>query len=221
VSGPPYPHPIFVPGSNAIGSFTIGVSPIGTITIFDIWTTVISQYANSPILSQLCTDMGQYFDQTVDFDSFYDTIWNVDTAIGYGLDVWGRIVGVGRVLHVASPGRYFGFEEAGGSEDGFNQSPFFTGQTLTDNFYLSDDAFRILIFAKALSNICDGSIKAINQLLLNLFPNRGNAYVVDNLDMTMVYTFEFSLTPVEAAIMAQSGVLPNPVGVGTSIVQSV
>jgi hypothetical protein len=88
----------------------------------------------------------------------------------------------------------------------FNQSPFYSGAPLTTNFALSDDAFRVLIFAKALSNITDGSIKAINQLLINLFPGRGNAYVVDNLDMTMVYTFEFSLSTVEAAIMAQSGV---------------
>lgn len=220
MSGPPYPHPAWAPGSNAIGSFVIGVSPIGTITIFDVWTTVISQYANSPTISQLCTDIGQYFDQTVDFDSFYDTIWNVDTAIGYGLDVWGRIVGVQRVLQLPAAGRYLGFEEAGGlTVDPFNVSPFYAGAPLTNNFYLADDAFRVLIFAKALANICDGSIKAINQLLMNLFPNRGNAYVVDNLDMTMVYTFEFVLTDVEAAIIEQSGVLPTPVGVQASVAQ--
>lgn len=220
MSGPPYPHPTWAPGSNAIGSFVIGVSPIGTITIFDVWTTVISQYANSPTLSALCVDIGQYFDQTSDFDSFYDTIWNVDTAIGYGLDVWGRIVGVQRVLQLASGGRYLGFEEAGGlTVDPFNQSPFYSGAPLTNNFYLSDDAFRVLIFAKALANICDGSTKAINRLLMNLFPGRGNAYVVDNLNMTMVYTFEFALTEVEAAIFEQSGVLPTPVGVQASVAQ--
>lgn len=220
MSGPPYPHPNPVPGSNAIGSFIIGVSPIGTIPAFDYWTTIISQYANSPRLAQLCTNMGQYLDPTLNFDQFYDFIWNVETAVGYGLDVWGRIVGVNRVLQIPEGGRYLGFEEAGGATvDPFNQAPFYSGVPLTSNFSLSDDAFRLLIYAKALSNISDGSIKAINQLLLNLFPNRGNCYVVDNLDMTMTYMFKFILTPVEAAILEQTGVLPKPVGVLADVVQ--
>lgn len=220
MSGPPYPRPNPAPGSNAIGSFVIGISPIGTITAFDPWDTIISQYANSSILTRLLTDFAQYIDLTANLDSFFDYVWNVDTAIGRGLDIWGRIVGVSRTLQIPVGGRYLGFEEAGGATvDPFNQSPFFSGQPLTNNFDLSDDAFRILIFAKALSNISDGSIKAINQLLRNLFPGRGNAYVVDNLDMTMTYMFKFILTPVEAAIMEQTGVLPKPVGVAVDIVQ--
>jgi hypothetical protein len=219
MSGAPYPHPNPVPGSNAIGQFIIGVSPIGTIPSFDVWTTILSQYANSPIISRLCTNFGQYLDLTLNLDQFYDFIWNVDTAIGYGLDIWGRIVGVQRVLQVA-PGRYLGFEEAGATVDGFNQSPFFAGTPLTDNFRLSDDSFRVLIFAKALANISDGSIKSINQLLVNLFPARGNCYVIDNNDMTMTYMFNFLLTPVEAAIVEQSGVLPKPTGVLVNVEQS-
>ena len=146
-------------------------------------------------------------------------IWNVDTAQGYGLDVWGRIVGVSRTLNVVSPGDYFGFQEALPGSQPFNQSPFYIGTPLTTNYELSDSAFRVLIFAKALSNICDGSIPAINQILMKLFPNRGNAYVVDGLDMTMIYKFEFVLTPVELAIVLQSGVLPKPTGVSATVQQ--
>jgi hypothetical protein len=53
-TGPPYPRP--VPGSaNGIGTFQIGISPIGVMPAFDAWTTVISQYANSPILDAMIT----------------------------------------------------------------------------------------------------------------------------------------------------------------------
>lgn len=185
--------------------------------------TIISQYANSPTLVQLIVNLNQYIDPNANLDQFYDLIWNVDTAIGYGLDVWGRIVGVGRVLQVAS-GIYFGFAEAGDatSESPFNSGgPFYSGGATTGNFALSDDAFRLLIFAKALSNITNGSIPAINQILLNLFPNRGNAWVTDGQNMTMTYTFHFSpiLSPVEFAIVSQSGVLPKPVGVSATVVQ--
>lgn len=218
MSGPPYPHPNPRPGSNAIGSFVIGVSPIGTIPPFDFWTTIISQYANSPILTQLVQNFSAYIDQTKNFDDFFDLIWNVDTAEGYGLDVWGAIVDVSRTLHVSST-IYFGFESASPSVDTFGAASFFSGQGLTENFNLADPAYRTLIFAKALANITDGSIPAINQILLNLFPNRGNCYVIDGEDMTMTYFFQFVLSPVEQAIVTQSGVLPQPCGVEVSYVQ--
>ena len=52
---------------------------------------------------------------------------------------------------------------------------------------------------------------------MTLFPNRGNAYVVDGLDMTMTFKFEFTLTSVELAIVGQSGVLPTSTGVSYSV----
>ena len=194
MSGPDYP-PSPGPDSNSIGNFVIGVSTIGDIPPFNYLRTIISQYANSEILTRLIANMDAYIDQTANFQSLFDMIWNVDTAQGYGLDVWGRIVGVSRTLNVVSPGDYFGFQEALPGSQPFNQSPFYIGTPLTTNYELSDSAFRVLIFAKALSNICDGSIPAINQILMKLFPNRGNAYVVDGLDMTMIYKFEFALHP--------------------------
>lgn len=213
---------------------------------FNWWTTVISQYANSSALTTLLDNFDSYIDQTQNFDAFYDDIWNINTAQGYGLDVWGRIVGVNRVLKV-QVGKNFGFQEAGTiSADPFNQSPFYGGSRLTDNFSLSDQSYRTLIFAKAAANITNGSIAAINRILMNLFPNRGNAFVVDTVkiglyfgfqesttaqpfnqapfyagqpfsSMTMQYVFEFQLTPVELAIVQNSGVLPKSVGVFASI----
>jgi hypothetical protein len=179
--------------------------------------TIIAQYANSPTILQLIQNMNFYLDPTTNIDNFYDLMWNVATAQGYGLDVWGRIVGVGRVLQV-SGGSNFGFSgPSGTSGDPFNISPFYSGAGLTSNYALSDDAFRTLIYAKALSNICDGSIPAINQLLLNLFPGQGNCYVADGENMTLTFTFNFALTPVEAAIVGQSGILPKACGVASSV----
>lgn len=179
-TGPPYPPPPGS-GSNSIGKFQIGVSPIGTIPPFDIWQTVQSQYANSPIITDLLTNFAEFIDPTANIEQFFDLVINVDTAVGYGLDVWGRIVGVGRYLNLPSGPRFFGFAEGLPSYDGFNQSPFYNGQTLTTVYKLADIPFRKLILAKALSNICDGSIPAINQLLINLFdtPRQANCYVTE------------------------------------------
>lgn len=180
--------------------------------------TVVSQYGTSPTIRQLIDSFSDWIDPAADIDNFYNMIWNVDTAVGYGLDVWARIVGVGRVLQVTSTGKFFGFNEASNiSADPFNTSPFYSGQQINSNFILGDDGFRVLILAKALANICDGSIPAINQILLSLFLGRGNCYIADGRDMTMTYTFAFALTPVEAAIVGQSGILPRMAGVASTV----
>lgn len=215
MTGPTYPRTLL---SGIIGKFIIGVSPIGTIAPFDWWATIISQYANSPIITQLIGNFFDYVDQTTDFDAFFDDVFNIDTAVGHGLDVWGRILGVSRVIQVPGGQSYLGFEEQLPDSEGFENAPFFAGQAVTDNFTLTDDAFRLLLLAKAAANICDGSVAAINQLLLNLFPNRGNCYVTDGHNMTMTYTFEFELTPAELVIVSNGNVLPRPAGVSASVV---
>lgn len=219
MSYPPYPHPNPVPGSNAIGTFKIGISQIGDIPPFDVWQTMLSQYANSPILTQLVANMAQYVDQTQNFDTFYDMIWNIDTAVGYGLDVWGRILNIGRTIQIpAGTQPYLGFEEAQtpATLTPFGQAPFYSGAPTTQNYTLTDSAYRTLLYAKALANICNGSIPAINQLLLNLFPGI-YAYVADGQNMTMTYTFNSTLTQLQLAIVQNSGVIPRTSGVSASV----
>jgi hypothetical protein len=217
MSGPPYPQDAD-PGSNGIGIFAIGVSPIGTIPPFDPWSTIISQYSNSPIIDGMILAFNAALDQTENLDNLYDLLWNIATAQGYGLDVWGRIVGVTRTLQFPASTSQFGFNEAD-SWTGFGQGGFYSGGGTTPNFVLADADFRTLIYAKAAGNISDGSIPALNNILMTLFGSRGTCYVADNQNMTMSYTFGFALTPVELAIVQLSGVLPNPAGVAINIVQ--
>jgi Protein of unknown function (DUF2612) len=177
-TGPDYPHDP-VAGSNAIGSLTVGKSQIGDIPIFDIWATIESQYANSPVLTTLLELWFQSLDQTGNLQAFEENIWNVDTAYGYGLDVWGRIVGITRTIQVLNPLPCFGFEESG-TAYGFNQAMFYTGEPFTQNYILGDQDYRRLILAKARSNITNDSIPQFNNILMNLFYQRGNCWVEDN-----------------------------------------
>ena len=280
-----WPYPALPgPGSNGVGVGAIGVAPIGSLPVFDWHATVISQYANSPRILQIIEGFARAVDQTANFDALYDDVINLDTAVGYGLDRWGRIVGINRILQVPV-GQFFGFAEAGdaspfgdsrflgwsdhfgfaeaGDALGFGQAPFgahkfwggvdplagggafYLGGALTSNYTLSDQAYRQLIIAKAAANISDGSIPSINTLLMSLFPGRGNAYVSEGTlpiyfgfaeagdalpfgqapfysgeqiaRMTMTYVFRFALSPVERAVVAQSGVLPKPAGVAASV----
>lgn len=197
--------------------------------MIDVEKTIISQYANSPAILALIRDMNECLDQRANFEAFYNAVWNVDTAVGFGLDIWGRIVGVpnGRLLQLGANNDTFGFINADDPPDWapFNQGTFYTGATTSNTFVLGDDAFRTLILAKALANITATTSKALNQLLRNLFPGRGVAYVIDRGQsntavggMAMSFVFEFSLSQVEYAILTQSGVMPHPAGVGFNVI---
>lgn len=218
MSGPPYPrYPKgTAPGGTGIGQFSIGISPIGDVPSWDPWIQIISEYGNSARIDALILSFNSAMDQTENFSNLYDCIWNIQTAIGYGLDVLGRIVNVKRTVPLPGNVTYLGFNEAN-SWTGFGQGGFYSGGGISNNFVLGDDDYRRLIYAKAASNICDGSIPAVNQILLNLFPERGPCYVADGLNMSLTYTFKFALNPLELAIIDLSGVLPSAAGVVVNI----
>lgn len=174
--------------------------------------TVISQYANSPTLIELIEAMHGAISPDADIDAFYDYVWNVSTAQGFGLDIWGRIVGVGRSLNIPGSITNFGFKEGTGAQP-FDQAPFYNGVVASTVYTLQDDAYRVLILAKALANISDTTAPNLNRLLRALFPGRGRTYVADTGQMQMRYVFEFTLAPFELAIVTQSGALPRPAAV--------
>lgn len=188
--------------------------------------TIQPEFANSPTLTQLIQNMNQYLDPRANLIAFYDNVWNINTAVGFGLDIWGRIVGVSRVIPIPGVSGVFGFDNAdvppdwenfGNANGGGSGGPFFNGSTNTGGFTLNDTAYRTLILTKALTNIVATTAPALNQVLQNLFPGRGVCYVLDNLDMSMTYVFEFPLSSIEYAILAYSGALAHPGGVEVNI----
>lgn len=185
----------------------------------NVGRTIISQYANSPTIRTLIENMNEYIDPRANMDAFYEMIWNVDTARGIGLDIWGRIVGVSRLLKLTSNRDVLGFDNPSFPPDWapFNQGTFSTGNEATQAYELADDAYRVLILTKALSNIVATNAPSLNALLQNLFPGRGRAYVLDLGAMSMRFVFEFSLSDIEYAILTQSGALPHPAGVAYSV----
>lgn len=187
----------------------------GEPRFFDWRETLLSQYANSPVLLALCDALSGAIDLGQAFADFFDTVWNVETAQGFGLDIWGRITGVRRSLYISSA-EYLGFSEASDAK-AFGSGVFYGAGALTPNYQLTDDVYRRVILAKAALNITNCSIPSINAILRALFPGYGNVYVRDNADMTMTFVFSAAPSKVDYAIATQSGVLPKPVGVSVTV----
>lgn len=178
----------------------------------DVKQTLISQYANSPTIVEMIERMNDAIDPSVDFETMRSFCLDIDTAQGFGLDIIGKIVVIGRELRIPSSENYFGFSEGAGYFP-FDDGVFFDEQSSTQSYLLTDDAYRQLIKVKMLANITATNTPSINKLLQLLFSGRGRCYVVDLRGMAMMYTFEFALQDYERSILTQSGALPNPGGV--------
>ena len=186
--------------------------------------TLLSQYVASPTLVGVLQSFNDAIDPSIDITNFYNNIWNVTTAVGNGLDVWGQIVGVSRYLQI-NASNYFGFDESvttptltTGAQP-FNQAPFASGTALTSTYALADSQYRRLILVKAAANISDLSVPSINALLRAEFGTSdginpyGKAYVIDNENMSFEYHLGFVPSAVQIAIINNSGVFPRPAGV--------
>lgn len=201
--------------------------------MIDYRDTLLAQYANSPTITAMIESFNDCLDPSEDINNIYSMFWDINTAVGYGLDVWGKIVGVTRQIKIDLAEAYLGFDEASlgdppppdGSMDPltpqpFGQATFYNEQNaLSGTHELTDAGYRRLIMVKAMANITDCTVPSLNKLLRLLFANRGKVYVRKESTMAIAYVFEFRLTAVELGILKYTAVAPAPAGVEISIVQ--
>jgi len=193
--------------------------------------TLLSQYCDSPTIDGLLSSYNSAIDPTIDLANFYLNIWDVNTAVGNGLDIWGAIVNVPRYLQIPSSPNYLGFKEAylapyaATGPQPFGQAPFFTSVASTDTYALSDSEYRRLIMIKAAVNISNLSVPNINAMLQEFFgvsysgSPYGVAYVVEGgvADCNFTYHFDFVPNAFQLAVVENSGVFPKPAGVRVSV----
>ena len=177
----------------------------------NIVDTLLSQYANSPIIVGLLEGLEECLNPSTTIDAFYDDIFNVLTAKGYGLDVWGRIVGIGRnVPSSIGSDRTFGFNKDSGFTP-FNDAPFSGSGSGFTSYALPDSLYRQLIMIKAYANILYATAPNINKFLFYIFKKR--AYYLLTGDMQAEYVFEFTPTAFERLIIFSLNILPIPCGI--------
>ena len=180
----------------------------------DALEPVQSQYAASPRILSLLVKKAAILDPGRDLMRWYEGEFNPKTAEGIGIDIWGRIVGIGRSLWMENTD-FFGFH--GQDLENFDQAPFWIQSLASGQVDLSDEAYRFLIFYKAAANIGESTMQAVNQLLGSLFAEahgQGSCYVLETGPMQILAVFNFYLTRYELALFQQYGLLDRPAGVG-------
>ena len=186
---------------------------------FHIDATIQSQYAASPHITALVEAFWQALKPDAVIKSIYDNMVNIDTAVGFGLDVWGRIVAIGREYASRDNSNpYWGYKPPVGIDNprmrNFNNAPFY--KEITGKIRLSDQAYRTYIFLKAMINIGDGSLASLNRMIHTLFPSAKIALLhVDTMVLRLVIQSEIAQSDLDALFN-----LPwLPAGVGLEIYQ--
>ncbi len=174
--------------------------------------TIASQYANSPNIYTLLDSLNTTLDPQKNIEDFYNIIFNVETAEGIGLDIWGRIVGVGRTIAMPDPDNdYFGFD---GTEKytPFNTASFFGDEGNQPSYNMPDESYRRVIMIKAYANIILATAPNINDFLKFTF-TRGKSYFLITGHMEASYIFEYELNEFEKNLIYNYNILPRPSGV--------
>ncbi len=125
---------------------------------------------------------------------FYNNIYNLETAAGIGLDIWGEKLNFPRTIKFID------------ADTGVE-----TSKTLDDNEY------RLILKVLSLKFYTKMTVPEINKTLKELFSFYDvQAYTVDNQDMTYVnYVFLWEMPEYLKQAFNNYDLLPHPLAVGT------
>lgn len=147
---------------------------------------VTSEYADSVkfnLMLQIFLDM---VSPAVDCLTSFDTIFDLDNAVGDQLDILGSLVGLTRVLPIDD-------------ED--------------VPAVLTDDLFRKVIQARIMSNKWDGTLESWVGIIQSMFSD-ASFEVVDNQDMSVtVVIIDPGADPALTSLLTHGYIIPKPAGV--------
>lgn len=155
--------------------------------------------------------------------------FNIETAVGAQLDIIGKWLGVGRTITGTTFTRaYYGYALYG------DTTPFLFNPMLlygaeppdaqfrdykesTQSLYdLTDEEYRIILKLAIVRNTSNASVKTIDDILNVLFGTE--CYFIDRMNMTVVSYMVGEKWSRIFQIAKTTGLLPNPAGVGTSLI---
>lgn len=187
------------------------------------------QYDNAVRLQSLINSKREWY------FNFYETFWsqwyfnvfNLLTANEFGLSVWSIILNLPLFIELnpdESGKPLFGFNELTvfptyiNSYLNFNNSNF---STRSSTIKLTIEQQRLVLRLRYFQLTSRVSIPEVNAFLNVLFedvytktnPNYGMAWILDGLDMTMTYVFNFNIPRNLLFIFEYYDILPRPAGV--------
>lgn len=193
----------------------------GDVELFDFSVNLLQallwQYNEATNLQTLLEEKAAWYqtNQTNFWTNWFQDVFDLTTANDFGLAVWSIILGQPIFLN-NQPSNWptFGF---GSGNLNFGRGGF---GTLTGNTYrFQTETARLLLRLRYFQLVSSGTVPETNRMLKYLFQNYGQAFLIDNLDMTQRYFFGFAI-PADMLLMLESfDILPRPAAVKSTIYQ--
>ena len=150
---------------------------------------ITSEYADKPNYNSFVEAFLKKVSPINDCMTSFDTIFNLNVAEGDQLDWWGTMLNVSRELPISDP-----------------DIP----------SVLTDDLYRIVLKARIYSNMWDGTILGLQEIINKTFENV-TYQLVDGQDMSMqVILIVPNADPALIALLLNGYILPKPSGVNVS-----
>lgn len=152
----------------------------------DLSKIILWQYDDAEKLKALVANEQNFMDVAVTkfWDDFNKNIVNLSTCNTFGLELWGRLLGVARPTYLDE-----------GVEVEYN-----------------DEQYRLVLRARIFLLTFDGSIYSLNKFFKMIFPEFP-VIIMDNYDMTVTIGFVQEPTDDIKTILSDSNFLPRPAGV--------
>lgn len=179
----------------------------------DMMRALLWRNNSAPNITALLQHKQDYFnsENQAFWEDWYTDVFDLRTANRFGLNVWSIILGAG-----------ISFAPVQGADNtnwGFGsfRKNFLNGNfTSLNGFLLTPDDARIVLRLRYYQLTTNGNILGLNFMLSDVFGSQGLAFVLDGLDMTITYEFQFVLTSSLINVFNSLDVLPRPAGVSAS-----
>lgn len=145
------------------------------------------------------------------WDDWYRDVFDIRTANSFGRSVWAIVLGVPLtklVSYVGTGKPTWGFSTKNRNFGNGNFTQFgFTPVALPA------EQQRAILQLRYLSLTGRNTIPELNRIMAYVFRNDGPVYVLDGLDMTITYVFNFEPSPFITFIINNLDLLPRPAAV--------
>jgi hypothetical protein len=180
---------------------------------------VLWQYDAAANLQGLLAAKADWYaaNQTAFWEDWVADVFDLRTATDFGLGVWSVILGQPTyVTDAPAPPGYpaWGF---GPHHQNFGNGNFASRNGFV--YQLPTESARLLLRLRYFQLTGSGTVPETNRMLKYLFGGYGTAYLVDHLNMTQTYFFNFPLTSDMKLMFDHFDVLPRPAGVRSAYVE--
>ena len=185
------------------------------------------QFDQATNLNNLLAGLAPYL--TINEDTFYNDFFNINTCIGDGLDNWGKLLNLPRVVYTPDLTECFGFDTGEaptpldtGYPQNFDNGNFWGGQMVANT--LTDEQYRLLLRLKYFSLNTNASLGALNycmNVVVQLIDPAHKAKFVETGLMELTLEVNFYFNDLQYAIFNDRAFMPIPLGVDYIITQGV